>query len=216
MSHLGGRGRGDCQRRRIAKFLERAGQEEVVGPEVVAPHRDAVGLVDHDQANAARPDRVKELGLPEPLGCGIDQAKLAAAHAGEPSFLLVQIERAVDVGRLGTQRLGQVGELVVHQGNQRRDHHDRTIEQQRRDLESQRLAGPGRHDCQRIEPIEAALDDFSLARAELVVAEDVAERVEDARVGPLRLRRDQDRIRLLPPARRMPRSTPLPMFWKAI
>ena len=49
-----GRGGGHPEHGRVAERLERAADEEVVGPEVVPPHADAVHLVDHDEADADR------------------------------------------------------------------------------------------------------------------------------------------------------------------
>ncbi len=68
-----------CRRRRHpedggpAELVERAADEEVVGPEVVAPHAHAVHLVDHDEPDVDAGDRVEEVPLAQPLRRDVEQ-----------------------------------------------------------------------------------------------------------------------------------------------
>ncbi|MCY1355136.1 hypothetical protein D9M69_415430 [compost metagenome] len=66
-------------------------------------------------------------------------------------------------------------DLIVHQCDQRRDHHGQAFAQQRRNLEAQGLAAAGRHQDQGIAAAGHALNDCTLAATETVVAEDVLE-----------------------------------------
>ena len=64
----GCRGRRHAEHRRLSERLEGAPDEEVVGSEVVAPHAHAMHLVDHDEADADRAQRLDERGVAETLG----------------------------------------------------------------------------------------------------------------------------------------------------
>ena len=59
------------------------GQAQVVGPEVVTPLGDAVGLVDREQVDPPLFDRAEEDGRAEALRRAVDDPCLAAAHLGE-------------------------------------------------------------------------------------------------------------------------------------
>ena len=59
------------------------GEPEVVGPEVVAPLRDAVRLVDDEQADFTSRDRLEERRRREPLGRDVEQPQLASRRAVE-------------------------------------------------------------------------------------------------------------------------------------
>ena len=62
--------RGTCVS--MTQRVERAADEEVVGPEVVSPHADAVHLVDHDEPDVDPRNRVQEGTRAEPLGCDVE------------------------------------------------------------------------------------------------------------------------------------------------
>ena len=71
------RRRRHAEDRRPAERVERAPDEEVVGPEVVPPHADAVHLVDHDEADVDPRDRVEEAAA-----AGAARARRRAAGSG--------------------------------------------------------------------------------------------------------------------------------------
>ena len=56
---------GHAEDRGPAERVESAADEEVVGPEVVPPHADAVHLVDHDETDVDPRDRVEEAAAAE-------------------------------------------------------------------------------------------------------------------------------------------------------
>ena len=62
---------------RPSSSIDRA-QGQVVGPEVVAPLADAVGLVDHEQVDRDLAQERAELGVGEPLGGRVDEVLVAA------------------------------------------------------------------------------------------------------------------------------------------
>ena len=63
-----GGGGGQRQDRRLAERAQRAAELEEGRAEVVAPLRDAVRLVDHDQRDRLPPAAAEEAGVGEPLG----------------------------------------------------------------------------------------------------------------------------------------------------
>jgi hypothetical protein len=84
-------------------------------------------------------------------------------------------ERRVEAGgcdAVGAQRV----DLVFHQRDERRDHDRGAGAVQRGHLVAQRLAAAGGHEHERAAAADDVLDDLALVRAELVVAEDVAQR----------------------------------------
>ena len=125
-------------------------QLEIVGPEVVAPLRDAVRLVDREQgqAGSGRAGR----GSPAP------SAAPAPRRAGRaaPSRIArstrgggAEVERRVEHGGPHAE-LGQRRDLVLHQRDQRRDDDREPVQAQGRHLVAQRLAAAGRHQHQRV------------------------------------------------------------------
>ena len=128
-------------------------QHAVVGPEVVAPLRDAVRLVDGDQRQLALGQHLGEAGHAQPLRR--DEEKLQRAlqiiHAGLAGHAAVKA--GVNPRHSQAQR-GELGGLVVHQRDQRRDHQRRAAARQRRQLIAERLAGAGGHHQQQVAPLD--------------------------------------------------------------
>ncbi len=101
---------------------EHLGQPPVVGPEVVAPVRDAVRLVDHDETDPRREQRqhpVAELRVVEPLGTDQQQVDRVLREQRLDLGPRVAVGR-VDRVRADPEPLGR-GDLVAHQRQQRRD-----------------------------------------------------------------------------------------------
>ncbi len=104
----------------MRQLLEEPPEPPVVGPEVVAPVGDAVGLV-ADQRERLRLHRVEdaaaEPGVGEPLGRNEQQVDLIA------SDLFLGLGPAIDVGRVDGDRdqAESFGgrDLVAHQCEQR-------------------------------------------------------------------------------------------------
>ena len=118
---LRGRGRrgGHAEDRGPAERVESAADEEVVRPEVVAPHADAVHLVDHDEADVDPRDRVEEVPLAEPLRGDVEEPVAALGRPTQPGGRLVRVERRVDQRRLRRDLRRQLVDLVLHQRDQR-------------------------------------------------------------------------------------------------
>ena len=120
-----GGGRGDERLR--AQPARRVGEAEVVGAEVVAPLRDAVRLVDDEQPDAGRAQRLGEARRGEALRRDVEQAHLAGGGARhgraiDPGVLLGVDQRRA-AGGDALERL----DLVLHERHERRDHHGEVV-----------------------------------------------------------------------------------------
>ena len=173
---VGGRGRqGDG--RGVAQHAAEIAQPGVIGAEIVAPLADAVGLVDRQQFQAHRPHRFQKPRAAEPLRHDVDQAELARRHAIEPVVLLGDGQRAIDERDRKPAGLELI-DLVLHQGDQRRDHQRQPVERQGRQLVAEALAAAGGHDAQAVLARQDGGNDFPLAGAEGRQAEPRQEGIE--------------------------------------
>jgi hypothetical protein len=170
---IGGRREGD----RLDAAERRLGSAErqILGPEIVPPLRDAMGLVDREQPDPGALEQVEGVGLGEPLGRDIDEPQLAVAELLVDLPVLVEI-----VGRVEARRRDAVApelrHLIAHQRDQRRHHHGDGVAQQRGQLVAQRLAAAGRHDGEHVGTRQNGLDDGTLAGPEILEPEGRAQR----------------------------------------
>ncbi len=169
----GGRGAHDGPRAQPPRGV---GQAEVVGAEVVPPLRDAVGLVDHEQAHARVAHRVEERPRREPLGRHVEQAQLAARGGGQGRAVLRARALRVDQTDPRAGHRGQALDLVLHERDQRRDDQRQVIAHQGGKLIAQRLARAGGHDDQRVAVGQGRLHRLALAGAETLEAEQAPQR----------------------------------------
>ncbi len=103
----------------FAERLKRPPDEEVVRAEIVAPHADAMHLVDHHKADADRAQGLDEGGAPESFGCRIEETSPPVRHRVEAPCRLVGFERGVDERRGGTDLCRELVDLILHQRDQR-------------------------------------------------------------------------------------------------
>ena len=92
-------GRGEGQRLQPAADLARhVAQAEILGAKIVAPLRDAMGLVDRHHRDVALGQHLDRVGPRQPLGRDIEQPKLAPAqqahHAGVLGRLVAGVQAA--------------------------------------------------------------------------------------------------------------------------
>ena len=138
----GGGGEGDALR--VTDGFQRASEPQVIGPEIVTPLAEAVGLIDCEQRDFdALEGFEKTLGA-EALGRDIDEFPIAVFHPVEPLALLWPAEGRVD-HRGGNAARGEGIDLIFHQRDQRRDDDRDAAEAECGDLKAKRLASAGRH-----------------------------------------------------------------------
>ena len=136
-------GRGPQQRQPLA-------EQPVVGPEVVAPLRDAVRLVDRDERRRAPGQHLGEAGHPQPLGGDEEEV--------EPPVEVVAAD--LRARRPGRARSGcarprrpsacELRDLVLHERDQGRDDEGRAAAREAGELVAERLPRARRHDEQHV------------------------------------------------------------------
>ena len=145
--HLGrGRGR-EGDQRRGADLVDDRADAAVLGPEVVSPLRDAVRLVDGVERHLYLMQERHVVLLGERLGGEIEQFGLPGEHVGADLRHGGLVERRIEEmrdSRLSRECAHRV-DLVLHQGDQRRDNDGDPVHQERRQLIAQRLAAARRH-----------------------------------------------------------------------
>lgn len=165
---VGGRGQRDdlAGADRLAHLAER----QIFGPEVMAPLRDAMRLVNRHEPDAGAAQQRDRVRLGQPLGRDVDQPQRAASHLAQNVLIVAEV-----VGRIQARRRDPVApelrHLVAHQRDQGRHHHGEAFAHQRRQLVAQRLARPGRHHRQHVVPGKDRLQDVGLPRPEVGKAE---------------------------------------------
>ncbi|MEZ4237109.1 MAG: hypothetical protein R3F59_13335 [Myxococcota bacterium] len=100
---------------------DEAGDLAVRRAEVVAPGRDAVGLVDHDHRRRQPREEALPLHVVELLGRHEQHRELAAGGAGADVVVGGVVLVGVDGAGRDAEALAEVAELVAHQRQQRRD-----------------------------------------------------------------------------------------------
>ena len=146
-------------------------QPPVVGPEVVAPLRDAVRLVDDEARDVELAEQPQELIGCEPFGRDVQQPQRVPprgaqhARAGcRPSSIECSAPDA-DAASI------QLVDLILHQRDQRRHDERRPGQHHRRQLVAERLARSGRHHREHVAPAEHGGDDLLLSLPELRMTE---------------------------------------------
>ena len=130
---------------------------------------DAVGLVDHHQADRTVGEDVSQR-LAQCLGRDVQQLQLAAPQLPEHPRALGLVETRIEERGFESQALEGI-HLVLHQRDERRQHQHRSAEQLGGNLERERFAGAGGHQADAVATGEHRVDDLALARAERLVAE---------------------------------------------
>ena len=130
---VGGRGQGDT--RDAGEQFRQLAQLQVFAAEVVAPLGHTVGFVDGEQGNLKTLQKGQHSWLNQTLGREIKHFHFTALDPCRQIALLLGAERGVQCRRRDAQFF-EGGDLVVHQGDQRRHHHRQAFAQQRRHLEA--------------------------------------------------------------------------------
>ncbi len=153
-----------------------SGDLEIVGPEIMPPLGDAVGLVDGVQRDGDFPEEPLKAFRQQALWSDVQQVDRPCQGA---LFDAARLSR----GKAGVQKIGpqavlsQGHDLVLHQGDQRRHHDADPGAQDGRNLVADGLAAAGRHQDEGVLAAEHGFDDFQLVRAEGSVAVEFAKNV---------------------------------------
>ena len=147
--HLRRRRRRQGHHLRPPQLLQRHPQSNVVRPEVMPPLRQTMCLIHRKQRNFHLLQRPQKGHTPKPFRRDIHQLKLATLQPVNPRHLLPSAQRAVNQRRRNPPPLQRI-HLILHQRDQRTHHHRHPLHHHRRQLITQTLPSPGRHDHQRI------------------------------------------------------------------
>ena len=140
-------GGGEGQAGHGGEALRQLAQLQVVGSEVVAPLRQAVGLIDGEQGQGQPGQQPQAIAAEQPLRGDVKQLERALRQGGPGGGGLLGRERGVQ-GSRGHALLPQALHLVVHQGDQGGDHHGEPLQAEGRHLPAERLAATGGHQHQ--------------------------------------------------------------------
>ncbi len=171
---IGSRGEGDglADAERVAQWRE----VHVIGTEVVAPLRDAVGLVDREHRWLRGAEHRHHLGLGEPFRRDIGEPQFAPRDLLGDVAVLGEIVGGIERGG-GDAVAPELRDLVAHQRDQRRNDDGETVAQQRGKLIAQRFPAAGRHDREHVAAGENRGDDLFLSVSEGGEAEHAAQQL---------------------------------------
>ena len=135
---------------------------------------DAVHFVDHDEADADRPQRLDERRAAKPLRRGVEDARAPGgdvAHAARPSPPASSDELTnVAVAAISGGSLSTWSFISAIRGERTRVG---CGPQHRRQLVGERLARAGRHQRERVAALDGRADDLLLAGPEVGEAEEL-------------------------------------------
>jgi len=170
----GGRRRGQGHAGGLWEALHDLSQSAILGPELVAPVRDAVSLV-HRYQDQAPGDILEQVSHEEALGADVEE--LCPARGQPPIRLasVVGLEVRME-GVRGQAGLSRRGHLVIHEGDEGRDDQDEPPAHGRGQLVAEAFSPSGRQHDQAVAPGERRLHGLPLERLEGVVAPAALER----------------------------------------
>ena len=166
--HDRGRGRRESDDRRVDPAADLP-DFQVVRPEIIAPLRDTVGFVHHDEGNVHPSEPSLEEAGGEPFGGEVEELVVAVGGVVQGQLDILPVHAGVD--RNGADpALGQVLDLVFHQGDERGDDERDSLFHQGGNLEADGFSAAGRKDGKHVPSREGILDDVLLHGPERFVA----------------------------------------------
>ena len=150
----------------------------VVGPEVVSPLGDAVGLVDRDEADGYGIEERHEAGHRQAFGRDIED--LDSPHErGRVDTADLRRWQAAVYERRGNAIRSEGVHLVLHERDERRDHERQPVEAQSGQLVAQRLAAARWHQHQAVVLAQHVTHNLFLQRQEGLIPKMGLQQVED-------------------------------------
>ncbi len=111
----------------------------ILRTKIMAPFRNAMRLINREAIDVERRKQCERFRFQQSLGRDIEQLHFAATHALAVVLIFFGRERAIQKHR-GHAELLQLRHLILHQGNERRNHDGQALKEQRRKLIAQRFA----------------------------------------------------------------------------
>ena len=132
-------GGGERHEGHAGKMIAQIGDLPVFRPEIMAPFADAMGLVNGDEPDLPALQIGDHAREHQALGRGVEQTVFPLMQAAQPPPGFLRGQRGIQERGRHPGGLERV-HLVLHQGDQRRDHHRQPVPRQRRELKAQRFA----------------------------------------------------------------------------
>ena len=172
-------------------------QHAVVGPEVMAPLRDAMRLINGDQRQFALGQHLGKSGHAQPLRR--DEEKLQIASQIVRAHLTGRAALQAGVNARHTQaKRGQLRRLIFHERDQGRDHQRRSAARDGGQLVAERLPRPGGHHQQQVAPLDRRAANLLLIGAKAGKAKDglqePEQRIRIGRGSSKRIRHPESQI----------------------
>ncbi len=128
---IGGGGQG--QARHLGEALCQDGKPQIMGPKIVPPLGDAVSLIDGKQRHRQAGEKVQGALHQQPLRSHVEHIQLTTAGLLHNLVNLSTLQGGVDEG--GPNAIETQGiDLILHQGDEGRNHHTNPMTQQRWNL----------------------------------------------------------------------------------
>ena len=174
--HLGGGRSCQSQHHGIGEFLAQVGYFKIVRPEIIAPLRYTVGLVDNYHRQLPLAQLAYETATLQALGRHIHQICLAQTGAVEGQLLLGATESGVDTYSHNAPP-PKIVDLVFHQRYKRSHHQCHTRHKQGRHLKGDTFTAAGRKQTNSVAARHHRLYNLELSGSERSVAPVAAEYV---------------------------------------
>ena len=142
LAHAAGGGGRERHDRHAGKQLAQGGNLAVFGAEIMAPFADAMRLVNGEEGDVPLLQVVEETGEQQAFGSDIEQPVFALVQTAQTRPRFAGIQGRVQEGRRHAGGLEGV-HLILHQGDERRDHHGEAGADQGGELEAKRFAAAG-------------------------------------------------------------------------
>ena len=173
---LRGSGGGEGDDRSPAYGLHHIPDLPVFRSEIVSPFRDAVRLIDGIERNVHFPEKFHVLILSQGFRSHVQQLchprQQVLAHFLDLSFVQGRVQEMCYAVLLLNEPADDI-DLVLHQGDERRNDYRRPWHHQCRQLEAQRLSTAGRHQDESIPAIQKVPDNGFLVSLEGIKTEKI-------------------------------------------
>ena len=166
--------RGQCDARHPGEDVRQSAQLAKFRPELVAPLRNAVRLVNSDQRQPQPGQPVDRAVAEQPLGRDVEQVEALLDQVARNGSGFRRIKLGMQRAGVDTD-LAQRGNLVIHQRNQWRDDHRGAGPTQRRNLIADAFAAAGRHQDERVAAKHDVVHSSRLLAAKTGEAENLAQ-----------------------------------------
>ena len=164
-NHIGRRGCRERQDRGRSECAQPRERVEIGRSEIMSPLTDAVGFIDDDEIDRRTGQQLTQIRGRQLLRRREHEFDRPTSDLRAGASNVPRRNRAIDLNRLQAERR-QLVELIAHQRDQRRHDHGHARHQHRGHLIAQRLAGPGRHDGERMTFGKHRVDHRLLSRAQ--------------------------------------------------